>query len=81
MKHYKTLLWACVMMVFFVACREPQTPHVKIMCTSDVHGNLFAYDFLSGDSMDGSLARVSTYLKGLRRQWGYAAGFSSYLLL
>ena len=68
MKHYKTLLWVCVMMVFLVACREPQTPHIKIVCTSDVHGNLFAYDFLSGDSMDGSLARVSTYLKGLRQQ-------------
>ena len=68
MKHSKLLCWACVVMAFLVACREPQTPHIKIVCTSDVHGHLFPYDFLTGDSAQGSLARVSSYLKELRQQ-------------
>lgn len=68
MKHCKLLCWACALMAVLVACREPQAPHIKIVCTSDVHGNLFPYDFLTGDSTQGSLARVSGFLKELRNQ-------------
>ena len=68
MKHCKLFCWACVMMAFLVACREPQATRIKIVCTSDVHGHLFPYDFLTGDSAKGSLARVSGYLKELRRK-------------
>lgn len=68
MKHCKLLCWACAMMALLTACREPQAPHIKIVCTSDVHGHLFPYDFLTGDSAKGSLARVSGYLKELRKQ-------------
>ena len=68
MKHCKLLCWACAMMAFLTACREAQAPQIKIVCTSDVHGQLFPYDFLTGDSVKGSLARVSSYLKELRQQ-------------
>ena len=68
MKHCKLFCWACAVMAFLVACREPQATHIKIVCTSDVHGHLFPYDFLTGDSAKGSLARVSGYLKELRKQ-------------
>lgn len=70
MKHYKLLFLISIITVFFAACREPQIPHIKIVCTSDVHGHLFPYDFLTGDSMQGGLARVSSYLKEQRKHGG-----------
>lgn len=66
-KLYRLFLFCMVAMLLF-ACREPQATHIQIVCTSDVHGHLFPYDFLTGDSVSGSLARVSTYLKTLRQQ-------------
>ena len=68
MKHYRYFLLACVAILMFVSCRESHPTHIKIVCTSDVHGHLFPYDFLTGDSARGSLARVSSYLKEQRRQ-------------
>ena len=70
MKHYKLLFLISIITVFFAACREPQIPHIKIVCTSDVHGHLFPYDFLTGDSVQGGLARVSSYLKEQRKHGG-----------
>ena len=40
---YTTLLMLAA--ILMTACESPTT-HVKIVCTSDVHGNLFPYDFL-----------------------------------
>lgn len=68
MKQYKLLFLVCVASLLLASCRESHTPHIKIVCTSDVHGHLFPTDFLTGDSARGSLARVSSYLKEQRRQ-------------
>lgn len=45
---------------------------LEIVATSDVHGNLFPFDFLEGRDVpcDGSLTRVSTVLKAERRKYG-----------
>ena len=67
MKHYRLLLISCLLLLLASSCREPNR-HVKIVCTSDVHGNLFSYDYLSEDSVRGGLARVSAYLREQRRQ-------------
>ena len=67
MKYYRLLL-ACLAALLLNACGEPQSIHIKMVCTSDVHGHLFPVDFLTGDSAHGSLARVSTYLKAQRQQ-------------
>ncbi|MGG6544819.1 UNVERIFIED_CONTAM: bifunctional metallophosphatase/5'-nucleotidase [Prevotella sp. 15_C9] len=42
---------------------------IKLVETSDVHGAFFPYDFIKRKNTQGSLARVSTYLNGLREQW------------
>lgn len=67
MKYYRLFL-ACLAVLLLNACVEQQSIHIKMVCTSDVHGNLFPIDFLTGDSARGSLARVSTYLKMQRQQ-------------
>ena len=72
MKYHKLLhLSVCIWLValLFVSCNEQRPTQIKIVCTGDVHGHLFPYDFLTGDSADGSLARVSSYLKE-QRQYG-----------
>lgn len=43
---------------------------IKIIETSDVHGCFFPYDFIERKDKKGSLARVSTYVKNLRKQYG-----------
>ena len=47
-----------------------ETVNLKIIETSDVHGCFFPYDYIENAPMGGSLARVSTYLKVLRKQYG-----------
>ena len=47
-----------------------ETVNLKIIETSDVHGCFFPYDYIENTPMGGSLARVSSYLKELRKQYG-----------
>lgn len=49
---------------------ENQTVTLKFMETSDVHGCYFPYDFIQNKQMRGSLARVSSYVKEQREQYG-----------
>lgn len=68
MKHDRLSLLLCLALCLFASCREQGPRQLTIVCTSDVHGNLFPYDFLTGDSAQGGLARVSSYLKELRHE-------------
>lgn len=43
---------------------------IKIIHTTDVHGSFFPYDFINSCKRKGSLARVSTYVKRLRKEYG-----------
>lgn len=47
-----------------------QTVTLKFMETSDVHGCYFPYNFIQNKQMKGSLARVSSYVKEQRKQYG-----------
>lgn len=49
---------------------QPKTLTLKIIETSDVHGRYFPYDFINRKAVDGSLARVSTYVNQLRETYG-----------
>lgn len=40
---------------------------VRILHTTDIHGNIFPYDFLNDRPGSGSMARFSTVLKDIRR--------------
>ncbi|MBQ1177445.1 MAG: metallophosphoesterase, partial [Bacteroidaceae bacterium] len=60
------LLFFCVLLL--CACAEQRPKHIRVVCTGDVHGHLFPYDHLTGKPVEGSLARVSTFLNELRGQ-------------
>ena len=49
---------------------ETKTVNLKIIETSDMHGCFFPYDYIEDSPMKGSLARVSTYIKKLRKEYG-----------
>ena len=43
---------------------------INIIETTDIHGNYFPYDFIKMKPSNGSLARVQTYLKEQRKEFG-----------
>lgn len=43
---------------------------IKIVHTSDVHGNFFMWDYVNERPVRGSLARVYAYILSLRKQYG-----------
>lgn len=50
--------------------RTTQTMELRVVETSDVHGSFFPYDFLNRQPKAGSMARVSSYVNSLRKQYG-----------
>lgn len=40
----------------------------KVVATTDVHGNIFDTDCLTGEQREGNLAKVATFLKKVRRE-------------
>ena len=49
---------------------ETKTIKLKVIETSDVHGYFFPYDFIERKQLRGSLARVNSYVKRQRQQYG-----------
>ena len=47
-----------------------QTINFRIIHTSDIHGCFFPYDFIHRKKATGSLSRISTYVKEMRRRYG-----------
>lgn len=67
----KTHLYLPFLMAFvccLTACQKNQ--EIRIVATGDVHGNFYPYDFIKDTPATGSLARVETYLKEQRAQYG-----------
>ena len=50
--------------------KKHKTVTLRLVETSDVHGAFFPYDFIERTPMQGTMARVSTYLKRQRQQYG-----------
>lgn len=44
--------------------------NLKIIHTSDVHGNFFLWDFVRNHTVKGSLSRVYAYVQSLRQSYG-----------
>ena len=67
--------WAGVLVLFFLlgsVAWAQKTPRVtqhklRILHTTDVHGNIFPYDFLNDRPGTGSMSRLSTVLREIRR--------------
>ena len=53
-----------------MAGNKADTLHLRLVETTDVHGNFYGYDFLSHRNMPNGLARVSTYVNNLRQTAG-----------
>ena len=69
----KKLLTICVGLLCLCAmpaASQTRKVQLKVVETSDVHGHFFPYDFISGGSLKGTLARVSTYVNCLRQEYG-----------
>lgn len=51
---------------------QAQEQHIKLsfLETSDVHGNYLPYDFIKGEPGEGSMSRIHTYVKELRKKQG-----------
>lgn len=49
---------------------EASTTKIKIIQTTDIHGNFFPYDFINRKSWSGSLARVCSYVEQERKTYG-----------
>ena len=50
--------------------KSPKTVTLRIVETSDVHGAFFPYNFTERRSMNGTMARVSSYVKRQRKEMG-----------
>lgn len=64
------ILIAVSLSISVFAMGAERTVRLRIVETSDVHGCFFPYDFVEGKPLKGSLARVSTYINRLRREYG-----------
>ncbi len=69
MKRHLWLLLAALFMNYN-AMAQTKNVELRVIETSDVHGCFFPYDFIDRRPLKGSLARVSTYVKQLRQQYG-----------
>lgn len=73
MNRHLTALAAAAITVAGAICpvsAEKRQVKVRIIETSDVHGNYFPYDFINGRAGTGSLARVHTAVENARKEVG-----------
>lgn len=68
MKKLVILFVTMIMSTFSCVCAQEVT--LKLIHTSDVHGNMFPFDFINQKEWGGSLARVSSYVKEQRKIYG-----------
>lgn len=53
-----------------VVADNAKTVKLRILQTSDVHGNFFHYNFVERKPSRGSMARISSYVQRLRSEYG-----------
>lgn len=68
MKNVSILLILLLAQLTFAA--QPKDVRIKLIQTSDVHGNYFPYDFIRQQQGSGSLARVHSMVSRLRQSYG-----------
>ena len=65
-----TILFALLCICMTAMAKQSKTVTIRLVETSDVHGAFFPYNFTERRPMEGTMARVSTYLKRLRKTYG-----------
>ena len=68
MKKFFSILLLTALSIASYATEK--TVSLRFIETSDVHGSFFPYDFTNRKPRQGSMARVSSYVKQLRKQYG-----------
>lgn len=67
----KTLILGVALLGLSTFCMgQTKDIRLRIVETSDVHGCFFPYDYIEQKPTEGSLARVSTYVNRLRKEYG-----------
>ncbi len=72
--QYRTLLYCLATLLLlgsFASCKkaERETHTLRILHTTDVHGNILGYDFVQDSCTPSGLARVSTYVAQVRKEY------------
>ena len=72
--QHRTLLYCLVALLLlgsFASCKktEQETHTIRILHTTDVHGNILGYDFVQDTCIPSGLARVSTYVAQVRKEF------------
>lgn len=72
MKYWLYVFLCLFAFTFCLQAKDRKTKEVrlKLVQTSDVHGNFYPYDFIRRQEGKGSLARVSAYVKEMRASYG-----------
>ena len=71
MRNYlSAAILAILILIPMLATAKKKTVTIKVIETSDVHGCFFPYDFINRRPLKGSMARVMTYVKQQRGQYG-----------
>ena len=70
MKHFILALLAFTLLTPNPMTAKKKTVTLRIIQTSDVHGSFFPYDFINRKPLNGTLARVSTYVNQIRSVYG-----------
>ncbi len=68
----KRLLFVCVAafgLLVTLAAQESEV-HLKMLGTSDIHGNFYPYNFITQQPWNGSLSRVYTHIQQQRAVYG-----------
>ena len=67
-QRFSILICAASLLMWVTGCSAPKEYTVRIIHTTDVHGELFPTDFISGEDTGGSAARLATFLHEARQK-------------
>lgn len=70
MKKSHILILAALGFSTMTPAKTTKTATLRLVETSDVHGAFFPYDFIERRSMEGTMARVSSYVQRQRKDFG-----------
>jgi 2',3'-cyclic-nucleotide 2'-phosphodiesterase/3'-nucleotidase len=60
-----------ILLFISVSCASPQREvAIKLVQTSDIHGNYFPYDYMKDTPSSGSFAHIHSYLQAQRAEYG-----------
>lgn len=65
-KRFNTIITALISCLVLLCACAPTETTVELICTTDIHGSLFPYNYITGQPTKHSLAQVATYIEQVR---------------